>query len=430
MRLPLATALLGTSALFAAAPALAVDAGFSGFATLGYALSDSPYTYQRFIDDQGSFKRDTLVAGQLDLHLAPAWSATVQLRAAPHSHDDDKWRVEASLAFLAWRPNNDWLLRAGKFRVPFYMYSEALEVGLAHDMARLPYEMYSITPTNDFRGFFGTRSLFVDAREFSLDGYAGQTDAWVRTWARDGVPGGVPAGANFMQVHVRVMGLVLTGRDPTLTWRLGYHSTRTRRGDGRQLPVTFPRVDVAPGIGYWQIDNALPGPGVPGVSTIRNHIVTAGFEWQLGEGWRVAGEALQMKQRDTEAGSEQRSAYLALFKQIGRFTPYVSLARERSGGKLLEWRRRLVSNPMPAFIPGADQINAANRFAGETLFAYDQHSLALGLSYAIAPQAKLKAEWMRTKVGEASNHFDTPPGQADAQGLRVDTLSVNFNVAF
>lgn len=45
--------------------ASAVDLTWSGFATLGYAQSDQPYKYQRFIDDQGSFNRDSISAPNL-----------------------------------------------------------------------------------------------------------------------------------------------------------------------------------------------------------------------------------------------------------------------------------------------------------------------------------------------------------------------------
>ena len=135
-----------------AVPAHAVDATWSGFATFGYAESNSDYTYQRFIDRDGTFKRDTLVAGQLDLSLTPQWSATLQMRAAAADNNDKRWRIEPSWAFVAWRPDNDWLVRVGKMRVPLYFHSESLDVGVAHDMVRLPHEMYSIAPISEFTG--------------------------------------------------------------------------------------------------------------------------------------------------------------------------------------------------------------------------------------------------------------------------------------
>ena len=36
----------------------AVEMNWSGFGTIGYAISDEPYHYQRFIDNHGTFKRE------------------------------------------------------------------------------------------------------------------------------------------------------------------------------------------------------------------------------------------------------------------------------------------------------------------------------------------------------------------------------------
>ncbi|MDL2338106.1 MAG: hypothetical protein QFE16_09715 [Pseudomonadota bacterium] len=85
-----ALALLAT---LLAAPAQAVDATWSGFATLGYAESNSDYTYQRFIDRDGTWKRDSLVAGQLDLRFTPQWSATLQVKAAAAENRENHWRA-------------------------------------------------------------------------------------------------------------------------------------------------------------------------------------------------------------------------------------------------------------------------------------------------------------------------------------------------
>jgi hypothetical protein len=422
--------LVAALTLLVSPAALAVDATFSGFATLGWAQSNSDYTYQRFINENGTLKRDTLVAGQLDLRLSPQWSATVQLRAAPHSHDDTKWQAEASWAFVGWRPDNDWLVRAGKLRTPLYLYSESLEVGVSHDMVRLPHELYAQAPSNEFKGLFVTRSLTVAERDYTLDVYGGEIDTWARAWSRDGVPGAAPAGPSFRQVNVRVRGLVLTARDSTLTWRLGYHSASTGKSDGESLPVTFPRVDVGPGMGYWQVDDTMPGPGVNRVARIHNHIYTAGMEWNVGDGWRLAAEAVRMRQQDTEIGSDSLSSYVAVFKRIGDYTPYVSLSSQRSSASLRAWYSKLTSSPMPDFVPGGSQLNAADRMAGESLHIFEQNSQAVGVSYAFSPTVKIKGEWMSTHVGGGSQHFDTPAGKPDARNKRINTFSANVSVAF
>jgi hypothetical protein len=55
----------------------AADLSWSGFATAGYA-SDRSYTYERYVDRSGTFRRDSLAGAQLVAELAPRWSATVR----------------------------------------------------------------------------------------------------------------------------------------------------------------------------------------------------------------------------------------------------------------------------------------------------------------------------------------------------------------
>ena len=76
--------LLATLAL----PVQALDLTWSGFGTVGFAISDQSYNYQRFIDNGGTFKRDTILGGQLDARLSQQWSVTVQAKLAPSDHDD------------------------------------------------------------------------------------------------------------------------------------------------------------------------------------------------------------------------------------------------------------------------------------------------------------------------------------------------------
>lgn len=407
-----------------------IEASWSGFATLGYTRSDSAYAYQRFIHEDGSFKRDSLVAGQLDLRLSPQWSATVQAKLAAKEDADEGVGLRTTWAFLAWRPSDDWLVRAGKVRVPLYLHSESLDVGVAQDVARQPHEMYSVSPTNDFTGLFVTRSFGAGETETSLDVYSGQARATARFWYRDGMAPYVPSGAAFETVKVRLTGLALTVRGTELTWRLGLHTTSTSRTDGGAVVVRFPHVDIGPGLGYWKVDASMPGPAIETTVRIRNRAFTAGADWWITDTWRVTAEFVRMRQRDTEMGSDSRAGYLAVFKRFGAFTPYASLARQRSSDGLLEWQRRLTEERLPDFIPGAAQTNAAQRLAGESLYAFDQRSTALGVSYALSSTAKLKAEWMRTRVGAVSNHFDTPQDRSGTRGLRVDTLSANVSVAF
>ena len=72
--------------------ASAVDINWSGFGTAGYTISDQPYKYQRFIDDHGTFKRDSVLGAQVDFKFNQQWGAAVQAKLSPSDHSDTQWQ--------------------------------------------------------------------------------------------------------------------------------------------------------------------------------------------------------------------------------------------------------------------------------------------------------------------------------------------------
>lgn len=421
-----AAAAVAVSAL----PAAALDLQWSGFGTVGIAKSNRPYGWQRSITDEGSFERDTVLGGQLDLRLNAEWSATVQARLAQDEKKDNAWSPTIAWAFVAWRPDNDWLLRAGKFRVPLFLFSETLDVGTSHGMARLPNDTYTLNPTSDFTGAYGTHTWQLGQRELSADLYSGSTNTSYRRWIQDGVPPLLPAGPFYNDVKAHATGLVLTLRDTQLTARLGAHRVQVKLVDGSQLPVTYPRVELGNGLGYWQVNNLLPGPGVQMVQRVRDDIYTAGVDWSPDGLWRVIVEAARFSQEDTEFGIEAKTGYVNLSRRFGDITPYVTVSRVLSAPYQRQWAQRLRGNDLPAVIPGAAMINLAQHAAADTMVTYDQSSLALGLSYALAPNAKVKAEWMRTRIGSVTGSASPLPGMPYPSHSRIDVLSLNVSFDF
>jgi hypothetical protein len=411
-------------------PALAQDLSWSGYGTIGYAQSNRGYAYQRSIDSSGTFDRDSVFGLQGDLRISPQWSATVQAKLAPSLKSDDRWDFNPAWAFVAFRPADDWLLRAGRMRIPLYLYSESLDLGVAHDMARLPAEMYSVAPSTDFNGLSLAKTWPFGERELTLDAYSGSTPQTVRIWLRDALPPQLVAGANFLDAHVRASGAVLTLRSRDSQLRAGLHFANTHRPGGETFPVSYPFVSVAPGLGYYQVDNRLPGPGAPRADAINNTVFTIGLDQALGADWRVTAEFVRNRQRDTEVGSDTRGGYIALLRRFGDFTPYASLARLRASDTALDWHRRLTGTTLPPFIPGADAINAAQRAAAESIYALDQRSVAFGASWALDASQKLKFEWMHTRVGQVSRLVDTPPGSATPSHTGIDVWSINYSFSF
>jgi hypothetical protein len=111
-------------------------------------------------------------------------------------------------------------------------------------------------------------------------------------------------------------------------------------------------------------------------------------------------------------------------------TPYVTASRVLSAPYQRQWAQRLRGSDLPAAIPGAAMINLAQHAAADTMVTYDQSSLALGLSYALAPNARLKAEWMRTRIGSTTSSASLLPGMPYPSNSRIDVLSLNVSFDF
>jgi len=414
----------GLAGALATVPAHAVDLSASGFGTLGYAVSDQPYNYQRFVDEGGTFKRDTVLGGQLDAKFSPEWSATVQAKVAPSLNNDDDWSLTASWAFVSWRPGNDWLLRLGKQRVPMYLNSENMDVGQTYDFARLPFEMYGISPSNDFKGLYVSRTWMPELGETTLDVFHGEADLQARAHLRD-------AGAIFIPVCTTISGAVLTLKQDSSTWRAGLHHTVTRRRDGQDFPSHYPYVSAGPGVGYYAVQPSMVATEPIGTTpSIINDVITLGGDIEVAPNWRLVSELARNIQMRTENGANTAGGYVAVLHKMGALTPYVSYARLRSMGVSVRVADSLNAAQSPALNFVDPRLNPSQRAASDAIMVYDQDTLAIGSSYALTPQSKLKAEWARTRIGNRSATVDSPPGEDVVRRQRINVLSLNYSFVF
>jgi hypothetical protein len=399
---------------------------WSAFGTAGYALSDRPWRYQRFIDESGTFKRDSVLGAQLDLQLTPQWSATLQPRLAPATRSDTAWDLTASWAFVAWRPDNDWLLRAGKLRVPFMLRSAQLDVGQTYDEAHVPVEIYGLLPANDFTGAHLTRSWSRAGGDLNLDLYRGSSplENRNRVWLREPRPGAAPT-VVFSDLEITVQGAVLSWHTPDLSARAGLHHTRVRNADGSPLLVRPRWVELGQGAGYWQ----TRGPGVETTGSSNNLALTLGGEVELGGGWRVAAEWLRIIPRELEVGLATNSAYVTAYRSWSALTAYATVSAVRSGNGPRKWVQRLEGTTVPATVPNAAALNASMRTRADIIPLFQQQSLALGVSYALTPNSKLKGEWQYTRA-HGSQFMDLPVGEPLQQSRSLNVLSVSYSFTY
>ena len=376
----------------------AADFNWSAFGTAGYAISDQPYDYQRFISNQGTFNRDSVFGAQLDVKFSPQWGAAVQAKLAPSDHSDTQWTGYLSWAFISWRPMDDLLIRAGKLRVPLMLNTENQDVGATYDWARLPVEVYSIAPTTDFTGLSLSKSWFVREMEWTLEGYTGVATNYTRYWGRDVRDGQAFPGAWFEKLNVKSTGLVLTARGLENLFRAGVHQARVSQPGGTILDI--PYQSIAPGVGFYDIQNGIPADHfhIPYQSLGASVLVPGEV--------RLTGEYARIKVPTASKGMTRWGAYLAVSRQFGAWTPYVYYAKTKSSGNSLDNYQVINGNTSPMFPP---ELNAYQRLNADIYSPYDQSTTALGTSYRYGAHSLIKAELSQTRTGIVSSFIDAPP---------------------
>lgn len=410
-------------------PAAATRLQVAGFGSIGWARSNRSWTYLRFIDERGTAQADTLLGAQADLQFDSHWSAALQVKIAPSTSSESSWRLRPSWAFVAWRPSNDWLLRAGRLRLPAYLNSEQLDVAATYTQARLPPETYAVLPPENLDSVNLTRTWPLGSGEMALDLYSGRSKQTLRTWVRDGIGDALPAGANFIRMTTEAQGLVATWSDADAKARLGMHRVVVTPPSHLAIVVRPTWVPLGPGLGYWQTTPGIPGPGVETVSSVTSYYLTGGVEFSPAPGWKVASELSRVRPVGTDRSIDTRGGYLSVTRQLGRWSPYLSFGRLVSSDTSLTWARTLDETTLPAGLPGAEPLNASMRVSAELAPVYDQRSWAFGAAYALSATGRLKAEWLHTRA-TVSSMFDLPSGARLFQPRSVDLLSVNYSFTF
>lgn len=397
-----------------ALPAQAVDMTWSGFGTLGFAVSDQPYSYQRFIDNRGTFKRDTILGGQLDARFSPQWSATIQAKLAPSDHSDTDWQASLAWAFLSWRPSDDWLIRAGKIRLPLMLNTENNDVGATFDFARLPQEVYSISPLTDLVGLGVSKTWFGESMDWIAEAYAGKIETNWRYYGREMRPDQGSPGSWFFTYNIKSAGLVLTARSLDHTFRIGAHRVAVTR-DGAK--IGRPIVNTG---GIYMF-------GSGGDDKLIIPLFTAGASIQLPADIRMIGEYAWIKvDSSTSEGLDRWGAYLSLSKRIGAWTPYIYYAKAKSKDSALNKYQTINGNVLSGPYVG---LNPTQKFMADIIVPYDQSTVALGTTYRLTPSALLKAEWSQANTGVASSLVDAPSG-GDSSHQTINVFSLSYNFTF
>ncbi|MBS0353258.1 MAG: hypothetical protein JSR83_05075 [Proteobacteria bacterium] len=157
----------------------------SGFGTLGAARTDNANRAFRSnsVSDSGAgaafdLSVDSVLGVQGSLQLCNRLDLTVQsvVRKSPTGSYDPR----ITWAFASYQATPELLLRIGRTRLPFFMYSDSLNLNYANPWIRPPVEVYSLNPLSDIDGADALyRRQFADT-DVELHAYTGSSAMNIR----------------------------------------------------------------------------------------------------------------------------------------------------------------------------------------------------------------------------------------------------------
>lgn len=144
---------------------------FNGFFSTGYATANNDAGFAG-IGEHSEVKDLSLMALQGTFTLTDDTQAIMQLV----SRGEEDWDTELEWAYLSHQATNDLQLRAGKMRIPFFMYSDSLELGYAQPWARPPEAVYGPVTVTSYVGADATYTYNLSGSSINTQLFTGFTD--------------------------------------------------------------------------------------------------------------------------------------------------------------------------------------------------------------------------------------------------------------
>ncbi|RMF14903.1 MAG: porin [Gammaproteobacteria bacterium] len=377
-------------ALMASNAALA-DISFNGFATIAGGLTSSDKETYAGYDKDLTFEPDTLVGLQANADLDDGFGATLQLLA----RGSEDYNTEAEWAYVSYDVSPAVRVNAGRQRIPFYMYSDFLDVGYAYSWVRPPEGFYS-SPVTSFDGLSLLYSRYIQDVEFGLQAVAGSfSDSEIR-----GTTG------TYAAELKNYAGLVLSGTWEAFTVRLTYHKADGTLSGG-SLFTGMAGASAA-------VASSLPDLARK-LDITRDNFEFMGVGASYDNGSLVlVSEARKLNFGDNLIPDEQ-VFYASAGYRLDALTPYVLFERADSTTE------DAALNQMVTVLGATGQALAE----GVEFLARNSSTYSVGVRYDFHPAAAAKFELSRI-----DDHRPAATTSAGVTGQDVDLLRVAVDVVF
>ncbi|MFS1423297.1 outer membrane protein [Shewanella sp. 10N.286.48.B5] len=259
---------------------------FNGFMTGAFITSDNNAGYAG-ATTSANFNEGSKFGLQGTFAITDQTQAVMQLMM----RGENDWDVEAEWAYISHRFDNGIQARAGKSRLPLFMYSDYLDIGYAQPFVRPPSDVYDPVPFTSYTGGDVSYDVEFDDSTMTIQAFGGQSEA---------------AGVDMKNI----LGVNVTWTDETWTLR-GLYGEAILDGDvKRQITQELmPNTEIDVTVTLLEID--------------REKGTFAGVGASYDNGSFLAITELTRIEVDG-AYPDSDSGYLTLGYRINDFTPYVT----------------------------------------------------------------------------------------------------------
>ena len=344
----------------------------NGFLTAGVSQANPEVNtmLNKFSDDL-SFDTKTLLGLQGTLQLSDKFDVTAQIVAKA----DRDWDVDLDWVFFRYRLADDLSFRAGRLRLPFYLFSESADVGFSYPWVSPPTEMY-LLPLVNYEG--------VDLL------YSASAGDWIHQFQ---VVGGSVDKDNFKTSYN--YGVNLTSSSGPWTYRASF-------------------------LALYDVEFGLPplsGQPLVEVEDPANYYAMAAMyddgDWLLISELSVVDTAASKRLFGSDAG------YLTVGRHLGRWLPHVTYAKSYTKDD---------SPPEVLYnLPSGRPVTA-------NVLKYASTSYTLGLRYNLNANSSLKLQWSHfVELDDTGGKFFNlrfPNPNRAAEVDNVDTYSLVIHMVF
>ncbi|MBU2885572.1 hypothetical protein KO507_07340 [Gilvimarinus agarilyticus] len=250
---------------------------FNGFMSLAYGVASNDSGFAGYTED-GTFSNESLFGLQGSFTISDTTDITMQLVG----RGNDEWDPNFEWAYISHQFSPNLKMRAGKMRLPLFMYSDSLEVGYAQPWGRPPIDVYGGIPITSYTGVDALYDINFDTSTLSLQGFGGETDD------------SVDIAGQLVDVNVdNLYGGAVSWTDFIWTVRSNYATA--------ELAVSGDTFDT--------------------------HFYGVGLSFNNGT-WQVISELTRFEVDGPIVDSD--SAYITVARTFGSFSPYVTLSVKES----------------------------------------------------------------------------------------------------